>query len=202
MGTKRLEIMNAALDETGNNLVGEGDAGVLEYDKAAAAYDRYLPVLLEAHTWNFATVTDTLDSDPDNPSQRYKYAYSMPTGCLFLKAVYHNKCPIEYEIVGNLICCNFGNDQYAITAEFVAVPPSCAVSNTFFKILQMNVEAACLRGLNEDYGEARARQREADQKLLEEQSRSDRQATPRHEFRSGAIEARRSRRGYGCRYPR
>lgn len=198
MTINRLSVVNDALAETGNNICETEADGSVEWDVASRGYNNNLPILLEAHPWKFATTTETLDSD-DNPSDRYSFAYSMPSTSLFLVEVTLAGEPVEYAIIDNLICCDV--DSASLLATFVRIPSDRAITNSFFGVLRKRVEASCLRGLNEDYNEARMRDREADAMLLAEQSRVDRQQ-PRHEARrSRMLERRRGGRGSDpCRF--
>lgn len=184
----RLSIVNDALAETGNNLVATEGESTDEWAVASRGYNNALPILLEAHPWTFAKTTETLIADPDNPSDRYSNAYEMPTSSLFLVEVTLKGLPVEYVIIGTSICCNV--DSAELLATFVEMPATSAITNSFFGALRKKVEASCLRGLNEDYSEARNRDREADMLLAEEKSRVDRQQ-PRHVARRSRMLARR-----------
>lgn len=201
MTINRLSIVNDALRETGNTQVAAEGEDSDEWDVASGGYNTALPILFEAHPWKFATATEALDKTVDNPSDKYSYAYDMPANSLFLAAVTLAGQPVEFVIITNTICCNYNSTE--LRAMFVELPSFSVVTNSFFGVLRKRVEASCLRGLNEDYNEARMRDREADAMLLAEQSRVDRQE-PRHEARrSRMLERRRGIRGdVNCRYPR
>lgn len=187
MTITRLSIINDALSETGNNEVEVEGEDSVEWSIASRGYDKALPILLEAHPWKFATTTDTLDKD-ENPSDRYQFAYAIPDASLFLVEVTLGGQRIDFAIIENKICCNV--DSSSLLAQYVQIPPIRAVSNSFFGVLRKRVEASCLRGLNEDYNEARLRDREADNMLEAEQSRVDRQQ-PRHVARRSRMLERR-----------
>lgn len=200
MTINRLSIVNDALAETGNNTIEEEDDGSDEWDVASRGYNNHLPILLEAHPWKFATTTETLDADDSPSPDRYPYAYSMPARSLFLVDVTLGGQRIDYAIIGNLICCSVNSTE--LLGLFVQIPSNAAVTNSFFGVLRKRVEASCLRGLNEDYNEARMRDREADAMLLAEQSRVDRQQPRQEARRSRMLERRRGGRGSdpSCRY--
>jgi hypothetical protein len=194
----RLSIMNDALVNTGNNRIQVEFEDTQEWDVAKTAYDRFLPQLLEAHPWNFATATEALTqlADTENPSQQYSadlggYAYSMPGLCLWLEAVWMNGNTINFEIVDDKICTFFNNDTYDLMAKFVRVPATDKPSNLFWEALRKLVESGCLRGLNEENSEATRREQEGWQMLRVAATRSDQQQPRRYPRRSRILARRR-----------
>jgi hypothetical protein len=63
----------------------------------------------------------------------------------------------------------------------------------FVATLRLKIEAACLRGLNEDFPEAEARDKKAEDALKLARSRSDGEEPRRVMFRSSILERRRRR---------
>lgn len=196
----RLSIINDALVNTGNSRVQVEFEDSAEWDVAKTAYDRFLPQLLEAHPWNFATSTEALTqlADADNPSQRFSadndgYAYAMPGGCLWLESVTRSGIAVDFEIVDDTICTSFDNSSVALYAKFVRVPSVDKMSNLFWEAQRKLVESGCLRGLNEENSEASRREQEGWQMLRLAASRSDQQQ-PRRNPRVSRMLAR--RRGY------
>lgn len=187
----RLSIINDALVNTGNTRVQAEFEDSAEWDVTKTAYDRFLPQLLEAHPWNFATKTEALSQAGENPSQIYDYAYTIPGDALWLVAAYHNGDLAEYEIVDDKLCCDLPNTAYPLMAKYVRNPGTTALSNLFWEALRKLVESACLRGLNEENSEASRREQEGWQMLRLAASRSDQQAPRRGFLKSGALAARR-----------
>jgi hypothetical protein len=213
--TFRLTIINDALANTANNLVSaaqlatvpneasfgsaEDDADYIA-DRAARAYDRELRLLLARHPWNFALATENLEQadEDDNPSNRFGYAYDWPYDALWLQKVEEpGGLAIPYEIVGRFICMDYDGTEDtadAPVATFVQVPYDANDLNDLFKeILRVKVEVGILRAVNEDYGEASRRDKEAEGMLLPmARTRTDQQTPPRRAFRSSILERRRA----------
>jgi hypothetical protein len=196
----RLSVINDALSNTGNSLVEVEFEDSDEWDVAKRAYDRFLPQLLEAHSWDFATTTATLTklADAENPSARFSadedgYAYSMPGACLWLEVVTRAGVAIDFEIVDNKICCGFDNAATPLIAKYVRIPATDKMSNLFYEALRKLVESGVLRGLNDENGEATRREQEGWQMLRIAATRADQQQ-PRRNPRSSRMLAR--RKGY------
>jgi hypothetical protein len=193
----RLSVINDALVNTGNARVQTEFEDSDEWDVAKTGYDRFLPQLLEAHPWNFATTTEALVRlpDADNPSTRFPadldgFAYSMPANCLWLEAVWRNGQPIDFEIVDDKICTGFDTDEVELVAKYVRQPSVDKISNLFWEAQRKFVESACLRGLNEENSEASRREQEAWLMLQKAANRSDQQQ-PRRNPRVSRMLARR-----------
>lgn len=189
----RLSIINDALSNTGNNLVQVEFEDSDEWDVAKRAYDRFLPQLIEAHPWPFATITEPITKlpDSDNPSERYAHAYTIPANALWLQAAFKNGRTIDYEIIDDKLCTDADNASASITAKYVRVPGTDAMSNLFFEALRKLVESGCLRGLNEENSEATRREQEGWQMLRLAASRADQQSPRRGFLVSHAVAARR-----------
>lgn len=207
--TRKLALINLALSNTSNNLATaedltlpdhdpDAEAGTTasyEWDRASKAYDRELPILLERHPWPFAKATEALDQvvEDENPSNRFGYAYDWPYDALWLQKV---EAPgglaIDYEIIGRYICADYdGTDTDAPIATFVQNPDSSTLSNLFKEILTLKVEVGCLRSINEDLSEAKARDVQAEAMLSIVRTRTDQQRPARRAFRSTILERRR-----------
>lgn len=198
---KKFFIINDALRATANNLASEVDltaaegAASLEWERASAAYDRELPILLERHPWPFAKATEPLDKahEDENPSPRWAAAYDWPYACLWLQRIdTAGGTPLDYEIVGQYLCMNYaGEDGDAPIATFIQTPQPSEASNLFYEILRVRVEVACLRGINEDYSEAKRREDYCERELFPMiRNRTDQQQSPRRAFRSTMRERR------------
>lgn len=202
MPTKR-SIIDDALANTANNLSVDTDQTAdtadqtAEWRNGSRAYDREIRILLQRHPWSFAKETAALDQadEDDNPSNRYGYAYEWPYGALWLQKVeVPGGAGIEYEIIGQYICTDYdGTDDDAPIATYVVQPQASDISDLFFECLRTKVEVSLLRSLNEDYGEANARDKMAEQMLLPlARTRTDQQAPKRRAFKSRILERRRA----------
>jgi hypothetical protein len=181
----KLSVQNDALLNTANNKVTAADANTdnLEYDVSSAGYDRYLPILLERYPWNFATATEALEqreeddnpgTDPDN-----SFAYDYPDDALHIEALYQGGVAIDYEIIDRTIISRFDNSSTPIIVKFVRVPDADAIGHLFWETQRTLVEAACLRGINEDFSEAERREQKAWQMLSPAAQSRNAQETPR-----------------------
>jgi hypothetical protein len=82
-----------------------------------------------------------------------------------------------------------------VSIEFIAEPADTAWHPQAAEILTLMVEAACLRGLNEDYGEARVKDSVVELRLMETRPVVDQQNPARNAFKSSISESRYRRRG-------
>ncbi|MBX5001887.1 hypothetical protein HJB72_28605 [Rhizobium lentis] len=191
----KLTIINNALVATGNEPVNVLNDPSDEYRAANAAFDRTVRFLAARHTWPFAMTTDPLTRvpDADNKSRRFsKNGFRLPPDMFHLKEVYFGTCIFtEYEIIGNVLSCNFDSDIYAAV---VKAPADAQWHPMAEEVITRYVEAGCLRSLNEDFAEASRREQSAELLLEETRSHVDQQNPGRNTYKSKIAVARRSRR--------
>lgn len=189
----KLQILNRALIETGNNRINALNDGSDEWQVADSAFDRGLDDLITRRKWNFAIATTDLVAATINPSEIYDHAYTLPLTCLHLKAVFVGGVlkQVNYEIIGRALCL----DETDIAISFVAEPPDASWHPQAAEILTQRVEIGCLRGLNEDFDEAYRREVRLESRLIEAATTVDQQNPARNAFKSAIAESRRTRRG-------
>lgn len=194
-----LEILNNALINTGNSILTVLNDGSDEWQAASRAFDRSLDDLISQHGWPFARKSADLVKAPDadNPSQEYDYAHRLPTDLLHLKRVFYTsgtqKIPTtQYIVMGRLVCLN---EISGVAAEYIALPADTAWHPQAIEVLTIFVEVGCLRGLNEDFDEARRRESDGLYKLSQVRQVVDSENPPRQAFQPRMSRIRRTRRG-------
>ena len=79
----KLDIVNRALQSTGDNLVAVADDGSDEWNVASPAYDEALAYMMESHSWGFAMQTIVLVPSPTPPQDTdFDTAYAIPPDCV------------------------------------------------------------------------------------------------------------------------
>jgi hypothetical protein len=192
--TTRLEIINNALLNTGNDPCSIEFDGSSEWAVAYAAYNRALGTLLEEHDWNFGTTTAVLARTGASADPRFTDAFAKPSDALMIRTLFlgGSSTPIQqWDIQDNQILCSYDG---AVTALYVREPATSAWPHVFVEALTLKVEAGCLRGLNEDYGEARNVDVSAERALSKAETKTDQQTPGRNMYRSRTAAARRRRR--------
>lgn len=194
-GMDKLEILKNALSATGNNSVNVLNDPSDEYIVANRAFDRALRFLTSRHTWPFAMTNELLVRvpDADNKSRRFsKNGFHLPPNTLHVKEVYRDTTPMtDYEIMGTVLSCPYDSEIYA---SVVKAAPEDSWHPMAEEILTLFVEAGCLRGLNEDFGEASKRESRAEGLLEETRTHVDQQNPARNMYKSKIAQARRFRR--------
>lgn len=191
----KLTILNNALRATGNNTVNVLNDPSDEYQVANAAFDRAVRFLTARHTWPFAVTNELLvrAPDTDNKSRRFsKNGFRLPVNTLHVKEVYlDTQIMTDYEILGGILSCPYNSEVYATVVQ---APPESAWHPMAEEVLTLYVESGCLRGLNEDFTEARARENRAEALLEETRTVVDQQNPARNTYKSKIAAARRTRR--------
>ena len=80
----KIDIINSALIESGNNVVQLND-GSDEWNVASPAYDRAIAYAMENGSWGYATQTVVLTPSTTPPQDTdFDTAYAIPTDCIFV----------------------------------------------------------------------------------------------------------------------
>lgn len=188
-------MINNALLATGNNTVNVLNDPSDEYLVANPAFERALRFLTARHSWPFASSIELLVRAPDaaNKSRRFRESgFRLPPLTLHVKEVFRDSSPLtEYEIIGEILSCHYLDSIYA---NVVVQTSEEKLHPMAEEILTLYVEAGCLRGLNEDFGEALRREQKAEALLEETRSHVDQQNPARNIYKSSIAAARRCRR--------
>lgn len=194
MALDELTILNRALVNTGNRVLTVLNDGTDEWQVASEAFARGLEDLISQYRWPFARTSAALvkADDADNPSQKYDYAHHLPADLLHLAMVFVGGYKTSsYEVYGRMVCLDDDSD---VAVEYIAVPLEAAWHPQASEVLTMMVEAGLLRGLNEDFNEARQKDVDIEIKLGKTRTIVSQENPARNTFRSSIADARRSRR--------
>jgi len=190
----KLTVLNNALINTGNNSLNALYDGTDEWIVADAGFNRAVKFLIARHNWPFARTVEAMTrlADSENKSQRFRDNCFRVPDCLHLVEIYHDGViTTDYEVNGNVLSCPFDG---AMFATVIRAPADASWHPLAEEILTKMVEAACLRGLNEDFTEASRRWAEAEGDLQEMRPRVDQVNPARNMFKSPSRLARTTRR--------
>jgi len=192
----KLEVINSALSQTGDNLVNVADDGSDEWLTASPAYERALAVVSEDHGWSWLTDVRTLQPDVNAPDDdQYDTAYDLPADLVHLIWVRVADRPTYWDLL---------NDQLVVNAQGGPPPPTPPVTPAAVTIkgifstksdiangtptvvlaLQFFVMSGIYRGLHEDPVEAANTMKLANDILERAKSRHDMQKSKRAMFNS------------------
>jgi hypothetical protein len=192
----KLTVINNALSTTGNSTVNILYDPSDEYRVSDLGFDRAIKTLTARHSWPFATTVEKLVRAPDaeNLSRNFRDSgFRLPPNAFHIKEVFWNETPLtDYEIIGQILSCDHDSDVYA---KVVRQPANAVWHPMAEEVLTLMVEAACLRGLNEDFREALVVDRKVESLLLEVRTHVDQQNPARNVYKSSIRDARRARRG-------
>lgn len=103
MGSSRIDIINGALSELGEDrlesLTENREAAVV----SAERYDRTLADLLSKAPWRFATKKEALSQDVTDPVNEWSVSYTLPGTLLRIVRVYPS---VRYEVYGGKLYAN------------------------------------------------------------------------------------------------
>src|SRR5260370_28145711 len=75
----KIEVINSALSQCGDNLVAVADDGSVEWNTCSPAYERGLAYMIESHGWSQATDVRTLQPTGVAPTDKqFDTAYLLP----------------------------------------------------------------------------------------------------------------------------
>ena len=202
----KLEIINSALAQTGNNLVNVADDGSVEWNTCSPAYERALAVVSEAHPWNWMTDFRTLQPSPTAPTDdRYDTAYDLPDDLVHLILVRVNDRSTDWNLLNGQIVVNARGGPPPPSVPGVAFPMiikgifstnSDPVNGTPTVVLALErfVMSGAYRGIHKDTNEAGRMFGEANAILANAKARHDMQKLKRAMFISRLRRARYIRR--------
>lgn len=201
----KLEIINAALAQTGDNLVAVADDGSAEWTACSPAYETGLAYVCEAHPWSWLTDVRTLVPSPTAPNDtQFDTAYPLPADLVHLIWVRMNDVPCVWDLLAGQMVVNAQGGPpppptpttpYPVKIKGIFSTNSDPVSATptVVLVLQMFVMSGIYRGLRKDAAEA-GRMFAAGKQMLEEaKSRHDMQRPKTAIFNSRMTAVRRNR---------
>jgi hypothetical protein len=81
----KIDIINSALVETGNNIVAMANDGSDEWNVGSPAYDRAIAYVMESHSWGYATQNIVLTPSSTPPQDTdFDTAYPIPPDCIHI----------------------------------------------------------------------------------------------------------------------
>ena len=202
----KLELINSALSQTGDNLVSAADDGSIEWNTCSPAYERALPYVCESHSWSWLTGFRTLQPSPTAPTDdRYDTAYPLPPDLIHLILVRMNDGPCVWDLQDDMLVVNAKGGPPPPSVPTVPFPVSVKgifatnadpvnSTPTVVVALQMFVMSGIYRGMKKDTAEANNLWNAARKMLEEAKSRHDMQQPKRAIFRSRMTLSRRTRR--------
>jgi hypothetical protein len=202
----KIELINSALSQTGDNLVAVADDGSVEWLNCSPAYERGLAYCTESHEWAWVTGWRTVQPSPTAPSDdRFDTAFPLPLDLVHLVMVRMNDGPCVWDLQDNQLVVNAKGGPpppsvptvpYPVTIKGIFSTNSDPVNSTPTVILalQMFVMSGIYRGIKKDTAEANSLWKAAHQMLGEAKARHDSQKPKRAIFISRMNWARRTRR--------
>jgi hypothetical protein len=141
----KLDVINSALAETGNNLVNVLEDGSDEYNVCSPTYERALAVLLEDYNWGFATRVATLQPSPTAPANTdWDTQFPLPTDLLHLIWVKTNQNQGDPQAnqVNQLTLYDIENGLLVLNARGGPPPPSPAPTPAIITIKYLSFNNA------------------------------------------------------------
>lgn len=202
----KLELINSALSQTGDNLCANADDGSVEWQTCSPAYERGLAFVCESHPWSWLTDVRTLQPSPTPPDDTwFDTAYPLPADLVHLIAVQMNRVPCVWDLL---------NDQLVVNAQGGPPPPNpptvpypvtirgifsthadpTFATPTVIIVLQTVVMSAIYRGMKKDTSEANNLWKVAMAMLEQAKARHDMQKPKTAIFNSRFTASRRGRR--------
>jgi hypothetical protein len=162
----KLEIINSALSQTGDNLVATADDGSVEWQTCSPAYERGLAFICEDHPWSWLTDVRLLTPSPTAPDDdQFDTAYPLPPDLVHLIMVRMNDVPCIWDIENNQLVVNSQGGPPPPNPPTTPLPitikgifstnsdPSFGTP-TVVVVLQMFVMSGIYRGMKKDTAEA------------------------------------------------
>jgi hypothetical protein len=202
----KLEIINSALAQTGDNLVVAVDDGSVEWTACSPAYERALAAATEAHPWAWVTAFRTLQPAANAPvDPRYDTAYNLPPDLVHLILVRLNDRKCIWDLQDGQMVVNARGGPpppnppgvpYPVMIKGIFSTKSDPVNGTPTVVLALErfVMSGIYRGIKKDNAEAGRMFSEAMQILEAAKSRHDMQKPKRALFVSRLRRARWTRR--------
>lgn len=200
--TDKLDLIQKQCLLTGNTPPINANDGSDEWNVCDAAYEFAIEYMFDKYNWKQITRVRTLVSTGVAPEDdQFDTAYAKPQDCIHVIWVRYNDLPVVYQVLKNQIVINQGGGTAAATIKYTSSDPLGDASTAqaqmlrmFMTALGLFVQAGIYRGLHEDLGEARAREREAMAMVEEAAARSDQEEPKRAPFNFRSTAARRVRR--------
>lgn len=202
----KLDVINSALSQTGDNTVNAADDGSDEWNTCSPAYERALAYMMDSHGWSQATDVRTLTPAANVPDDdQFDTAYNLPADLVHLIWVRVNDKPCVWGLLNGQLIVNAKGGPPPPTPPSTPAPVTIkgvfstnsdptAGTPTFVLALVAFVMSGIYRGLHEDVGQAERMWNGAKAMLQEAMTRHDQQLPKRAMFNSRITASRRIRR--------
>lgn len=202
----KLDLINSALSQTGDNLVNAADDGSDEWTVASPAYERALAYLCEGHEWSWLTDVRILHPAANVPDDdQFDTAYILPPDLVHLIWVRISDQPCVWGLLNGQLVVNAQggppppsppNTPSVVTMKGVFSTDSDPVFSTptFIAALQAFVMSGIYRGLHENSADANSTLQQATMLAQEARTRHDQQKPKTAMFNSRITASRRIRR--------
>lgn len=211
---QKIDLINRALANTGNNLVNVLEDGSDEYTVCSPAYEDGLACLIEESNWGFATKVAILAASPTAPADTdWDTAYPLPADLVHIVWVKINLSaddpvssvvnqPCLYDILNGQLVLNAQGGPpppaspqtpAQVTMKYVSTDNADPVVGTplFVRALTMYVLAGIYRGLHGDAAEGAKMFQAAEAMAQRARSRYDQQKPKRALWNSRISASRR-----------
>jgi hypothetical protein len=201
----KIDIINSALLQTGDNPVASVDDGSVEWNACSPAYERGLAFVCEDHPWSWLTDVRVLQPSPKAPDDdQFDTAYPLPADLVHLIMVRLNDVPCVWDIFNNQIVVNAQGGPPPPNPPTVPLPvtikgifstnsDSTFATPTVVIVLQTFVMSAIYRSMKKDTAEANNLWKSALAILDHAKARHDMQKPKTAIFNSRFTAIRRSR---------
>ena len=190
----KIEIINSALSQTGDNLVTVADDGSVEWNTCSPAYERGLAYMIESHGWAQATAVRTLQPDPTAPADiRFDTAFALPADLVHLIWVRVNDTPAQWDLLNNQLVVYAHGGTVTIKGVFSTNSDATFGTPTFVLALVCFVMSGIYRGMKKDVAQAERMWNSGKAMLNEAKSRHDMQKPKVAPFNSRMTAVRRGR---------
>lgn len=143
----KLEIINIALVNTGNNRLSALNEGTEEGIVALLNYDLIVEKSIEENPWFFASKSEALSLLAAEATLPFKYRWQLPSSNIVVRRIEHAGAPLtEYEIEGDVLRVSHNDD---ITLLFIYKVAEGTWPPSFKGIVVDRLEAVFRRSLNE-----------------------------------------------------
>ena len=204
---QKIDVINSALSQTGDNLVATADDGSDEWNVCSPAYEDALPAMIESHPWSWTSDMRVLQPAANVPDDdQFDTAYNLPSDLVHLDYVRLSDMPCVWDLLnGKLVLNAMGGPPPppagTVTPGVVTIKGAFATNSDptnatplFVSALKRFVMAGIYRGLHEDVATAVAMTQEAHAILAAAKTRHDQQKPKRAMFNSRITASRRIRR--------
>ena len=209
----KLDLINSALSQTGDNTVANADDGSDEWNTCSPAYERALAVVTESHPWGWATDTREIQPAANGPDDHeYQLAYNIPADLVHLIMVRIDERNCLWDLQNNQIYIKSygfgwtwdpetGTETFGGAPKYVTIRGIFSTNSdptfgtpTVVLALQTFVISGIYRGLHEDAAEASKMFSLGNEILAAAKSRHDMQKPKRAMFNSRIAASRLIRR--------